>query len=52
MNKDTNNLTCENNAEVEKSLEQVSAPAENVTDEKREWWLSVKYPDSACESER
>ena len=52
MKKEIQNQACENNAEVEKDLEQVSVPAEEAKDENREWWLSVKYSDSPFESDR
>ena len=52
MKKDIHNQNCENNAEVEKKQETVSIPAEEAKDEKREWWLSVKYSDSSSESDR
>jgi hypothetical protein len=52
MKKEIKNQACENNAEVEKDLEQVSVPAEEAKDENREWWLSVKYSDSPFESDR
>ena len=52
MKKEIKNQACENNAEVEKELEQVSVPAVEAKDENREWWLSVKYPDSGYESDR
>ena len=52
MKKDIYNQNCENNAEVEKNQEPVSIPAEEAKDENREWWLSVKYPDSGYESDR
>lgn len=52
MKKDIYNQNCENNAEVEKNPAPVSVPAEEAKDENREWWLSVKYSDSTCESDR
>lgn len=52
MKKDIHNQACENNAEVEKKLQQASVPAEESADANREWWLSVKYSDSPYESDR
>ena len=52
MKKEIQNQTCENNAEVERNLEQATVSAQDSADEEQEWWLSVKYPDSASESER
>ena len=52
MKIDTQNQSSENNSEVEKNQEPVSIPAEEAKDENREWWLSVKYPDSGYESDR
>ena len=52
MKKEIKNQACDNNAEVEKDLEQVSVPAEESVDANREWWLSVKYSDSPYESDR
>ena len=52
MKKDIHNQNCETNTEVEKNQEPVSIPAEEAKDENREWWLSVKYPDSGYESDR
>lgn len=52
MKIDTQNQAFENNAEVEKNPEQVSASAKDTAKPEQDWWRSVKYPDSACESDR
>jgi hypothetical protein len=52
MKIDTQNQSSENNSEVEKNPEQVSASAKDTVKPEQDWWRSVKYPDSACESDR
>ena len=52
MKIDTQNQLSENNTEVEKNPEQVNASAKDTAKPEQDWWRSVKYPDSACESDR
>ncbi len=52
MKKDIFDQACENNAEMEKTIDRTNFPAQDAADPKQEWWLSVKYPDSPYESDR